>query len=111
MSMNLLIISNWTAYLYFGLWPSAEIGSYLRAPIRSIIGIDLKTTAFVGFCVKPTLKWSQFIFVIDSVVTLSLLTCAGIYWAIQINITLRKSSLSSHTKAMHRRMNSLLVVQ
>ncbi|KAK6044720.1 hypothetical protein COOONC_17775 [Cooperia oncophora] len=44
-------------------------------------------------------------------ITLSLLAGVCIYWAVQINITLKKSSVSNQAKAMQRRMNNLLVVQ
>ncbi|XGW11963.1 hypothetical protein V3C99_012992 [Haemonchus contortus] len=111
LAMNLLITFNWACYIYFCLFPYDEVEAYVREPVRNIIGMDLSETAFLGFCVKPTLRWNQLIFIVDSMVTVLLLTNAGIYWSIKINITLRKSSLSVQTKAMHRQMNSLLVMQ
>lgn len=57
------------------------------------------------------MNWLSLLFVLDSMLTLSLLATAGIYWAREINKTLKTSSLSSQTKAMQRRMNNLLVTQ
>ncbi|VDP21900.1 unnamed protein product [Heligmosomoides polygyrus] len=43
--------------------------------------------------------------------TLSTLATLGIYWAGQINKTLKESSISTQTKCMQRRMNQLLMMQ
>lgn len=60
---------------------------------------------------QAKVNWLSLLFVLDSMLTLSLLATAGIYWAREINKTLKTSSLSSQTKAMQRRMNNLLVTQ
>ncbi|KAK5981709.1 hypothetical protein GCK32_021395 [Trichostrongylus colubriformis] len=54
---------------------------------------------------------SHLIIIIDSMLTLPLIATLGIYWAVQINKFLKESSFSSHTKAMQRRMNNLMIIQ
>ncbi|KAK6059521.1 hypothetical protein COOONC_02848 [Cooperia oncophora] len=76
-----------------------------------ISGLDLTTSAFVGFCVKPQLEWSLLTIIIDSMLTLPLMGTLGIVWALQIKKTLQNSSYSSQTKAMQRRMNNLMMIQ
>ncbi|KAK6029873.1 hypothetical protein OSTOST_04005 [Ostertagia ostertagi] len=61
--------------------------------------------------VPPQLEWSHLTIVIDSMVTLPLIATLCLYWAMEINETLKKSSFSSQTKAMQQRMNNLMMVQ
>lgn len=59
---------------------------------------------------KP-FHWTTLFLAIDSMFTLSTPAMLGMYWAHQINKTLKESSLSTQTKIMQRRMNQLLIMQ
>ncbi|KAK6012348.1 hypothetical protein OSTOST_22506, partial [Ostertagia ostertagi] len=120
---NALIVLNWVSYLYHVVWPTSELSDYLRVPVLNNIGLDVSEVAFVGLCVElnrgdlrdvllsrqRTVESLRLI--IDTMTMLFLLAIVGIYWAVQINTTLKKSSLSNQAKAMQRRMNYLLVIQ
>ncbi|VDO92166.1 unnamed protein product [Heligmosomoides polygyrus] len=51
-AVNAFIIITWTVYLYVGIWPNDELILYLRPHTLERRGVDLGSTAFVGFCVK-----------------------------------------------------------
>ncbi|XGW11983.1 hypothetical protein V3C99_013004 [Haemonchus contortus] len=110
-AVNVLIVINWCSFLYFAIWPTAKITKHLWSAILEMSGIDLNTTAFVGFCVRPQIEWYLLLIIVDSMLTLPLMATLGIYWALQINSTLKESSFSSQTKVMQRRMNNLMIYQ
>lgn len=107
---NGLLVANFCAYIFFALWPTNEDIQHLRRPTLEIIGVDLSETPFFAVRLMP-FHWTTLFLAIDSMFTLSTPAMLGMYWAHQINKTLKESSLSTQTKIMQRRMNQLLIMQ
>lgn len=52
MLINLLVVINFCAYIYFGTWPTDELIDYLAPTVLDQISVDLTHVPFVGFCLK-----------------------------------------------------------
>ncbi|KAK5978463.1 hypothetical protein GCK32_018850, partial [Trichostrongylus colubriformis] len=111
-ALNLMLVELFLLNFWLSILTTANsfLHKYLQICKSNYFFIYSSLRGFL-LVIAPHVKMSHLIILIDSMLTLPLIATLGIYWAVQINKFLKESSFSSHTKAMQRRMNNLMIIQ
>ncbi|WKY04214.1 hypothetical protein Q1695_005301 [Nippostrongylus brasiliensis] len=105
---NLLIISIWMiCAVYIILWPSAQFIESCSSMVALDAGLNSSECALLGVSFKAN-KLPLFVIIN---VSLTIIAIIMAYAALEINATLRKSTISGNVRKLHRRMLTMLLLQ
>ncbi|CAJ0607982.1 unnamed protein product [Cylicocyclus nassatus] len=111
---NFVIVLNWLSgvvlqLLFRGELDKAELQK-LSATARLAEG-NIEKNSFLGFCSQDEGNWTQYIMLIETSITTSILFIIALHLAHQVKKKLKEPTLSSRTQELQNRLSNMLHAQ
>ncbi|EYC08364.1 hypothetical protein Y032_0066g3724 [Ancylostoma ceylanicum] len=110
--INLAVVANFLAIIYFELWPNPLSIEQLSDAAMRFTGLNLSESAQLGLSLKFLLQHPINIgMIVELLLLMSVMGGIMVYSALMISSTLKRATLSKNLKKMHRQMFTLLLLQ